>query len=232
MPKTLIIFDIDGTLLYSNKVDSECFAQTYEAQFGKPFPTIDWREYPHVTDHTIFNTVIEQHFGRSATPEDIERQQHHFVALLKQRRGEAPDEFREVPGAKSAVSRLLGNRKFAVGIATGGWRKPALLKLNHLGFPVAQFHASFADDKFTREDILSESIDKARSEHADIKRIVYIGDAVWDVQTTRNMHLDFVGVRLRGDLEVLKKEGAGTVVQNFVDYNLFLESIRNAKPPD
>jgi phosphoglycolate phosphatase-like HAD superfamily hydrolase len=231
MPKTLIIFDIDGTLLYSNKVDSECFAQTYETQFGKPFPSIDWRKYPHVTDHTIFNTVIEQHFGRSATQEDIQKQQHHFVALLKQKRGEAPQDFKEVPGAISAVDRLLENEDYVVGIATGGWMKPAVLKLNHLGFPLEQCYASFADNKFTREDILSESIDKARTVHTDIQKIVYVGDAIWDVHTTRNMQLNFIGVRLRGDHDVLKAEGAGTVLQNYIDYNFFLESIQTASPP-
>ena len=231
MKKTLIIFDIDGTLLYSNKIDSECFAETYETQFGKPFPTIDWRKYPHVTDHTIFDTVIKEHFGRSATEMDIQQQQEHFVNLLKDRRVAVPEEFREVPGAKTAIERLLDDEKYVVGIATGGWKEPAILKLNHLGFPVEQFYASYADNKFTREDILSESISKARFEHADIQRIVYVGDAIWDVKTTRNMQLNFVGVRLKGDYEVLKKEGAETIVQNYEDYNHFLTSVHLAKPP-
>ena len=56
--KTLIIFDIDGTLVYSNKVDSKCFSETYQQIYGEPFPSIDWRVYPHVTDHTIFRLSL------------------------------------------------------------------------------------------------------------------------------------------------------------------------------
>ncbi len=229
--KTLIIFDIDGTLLYSNKVDSECFAQTYEEQFGKEFPTIDWSVFPAVTDHTIFNTVIEKDFGRRANPEDIEKQRYHFVELLKQKRVEAPEEFMEVPGAVNTVEQLLGDDQYVLGIATGGWQAPARVKLNHLGFSIDKFHASYADNKDTREAIVSESIEKARAAHEGIERIVYIGDAIWDVKTTRNMGIDFVGVRLKGDHEVLTREGAGTVIQDYLDHGRFLESVKEAKVP-
>ncbi len=231
MGKTLIIFDIDGTLLYSNKVDSECFAAVYESQFGKPFPTIDWRQYPHVTDHTIFNTVIQNQFGRMATLEDIQKQRFHFVELLLKKRVETPEAFMEVPGARAAVRKLLIDENFVLGIATGGWRKPAMVKLEHLGFPIEQIYASFADDKLTREDILNESIQNARAVHQDISRVVYIGDAIWDVKTTRNMGLDFVGIRLENDFDVLKEAGAKIVIQDYRDYEFFLESVELAKVP-
>lgn len=231
MSRTLVIFDIDGTLLFSNKVDSECFAQAYESQFGKPFPTIDWRKYPHVTDHTIFNTVIESHFGRPASFEDIQKQQEYFVQLLLEKRSVRPEDFMEVPGAKQAIGRLLADEQFAVGIATGGWRRPAMIKMEHLGFPVHQLFASFADNKLTREEILTECINNAQLTHQDIQRIVYVGDAEWDITTTRNMQLNFVGVRINGDHQVLQNIGASAVVQNYSDFDLFMHSIQSARPP-
>ena len=33
----LIIFDVDATLVYSNKLDSKAFAQTYEDIYQLPF---------------------------------------------------------------------------------------------------------------------------------------------------------------------------------------------------
>ena len=83
MAKTLVIFDIDGTLVYSNKIDSQCFAQTYQRIYGLEFPTIDWTKYPHVTDTTIFKTVIRQHFDRAAEAEEMVEFQHEYVALLE-----------------------------------------------------------------------------------------------------------------------------------------------------
>jgi phosphoglycolate phosphatase-like HAD superfamily hydrolase len=229
--KTLVIFDIDGTLLHSNKVDSETFAETYESQFGQPFPSIDWRNYPHVTDHTIFNEVIRQHFDRPASAADIDRQQSHFVAQLCRKRELMPEVFREVPGAVSTVNNLLNLKEYVVGIATGGWRAPAQIKLKHLGFPIQEFYASYADNKITREDILKESIELARAAHPDIQRTVYIGDAIWDVTTTRNMGLNFIGVRLRGDYETLEQVGARQVIQDYQDQDYFLRLLKTAVPP-
>lgn len=231
MKKTLVIFDIDGTLLHSNGTDSRCFAQTYEAQFGRPFPSIDWSTYPHVTDHVIFNTVIQHHFGRPAHAEDIERQQHHFVQLLEARRQTHPAEFKEVRGAVAAVQHLLAQDAYAVGIATGGWQAPAQVKLRHLGFPIERFYASYADNKHNREAILSEALAKAQAQHRNIDRVVYVGDALWDVRTTRNLEMPFIGIRHRNDVAVLEAAGAATVLQDYRDLALFERLIEAAVPP-
>lgn len=231
MTNTLIIFDIDGTLLHSNRVDSQCFALAYENVFEKPFPTIDWRKYPHVTDTTIFNTVIQQHFGRQATDEDIHKQQDCFVELLKENRLKDPIRFAEVPNAKNTIEKLIEDERFVVGIATGGWQRPATLKLNHIGIPLETLHMSFADGKETREEIITASIQSAMQGRSGFDRIVYVGDAIWDVKTTRNMQLNFIGIRIKGDYEVLTREGASHVIENYKDYDQFLELIASSKVP-
>lgn len=231
MAKTFLLFDIDGTLLHSNKIDSECFAQTFENQFGKPFPSIDWQTYPHVTDHVIFNEVIRQHFNRDASMEDIRVQRDNFVALLESKRQSNPEDFQEIPGAVEMINSLHQNQDFVLGIATGGWKAPARVKLNHLKIEEERFFASYADGMPSREAILSEAIAKARTVHNDISRVVYIGDAVWDVRTTLNMQLDFVGVRRRGDIDFLKAKGAQIVIKDYQDYNVFLEAVNKAVPP-
>lgn len=229
---TLIIFDIDGTLLYSEKVDSQCFAETYQYIYGQKFPTIDWTKYPHVTDTNIFSTVIKQHFNRSSTIEEINTFQDHFVAMLKSRRARSPHEFFEVPGARRLLKKLGARNDFTIGIATGGWRRPALVKLQHIGIETTFFHMSFADGKMTREAIIQESIELAKAAlDPPIQRVIYVGDAPWDVTTTRNMELDFIGVRRRGDKATLTNLGAQVVIQDYTDVNLFLESIERACPP-
>jgi len=231
MANNLIIFDIDGTLLHSNRVDSQCFAQAYEIVFEKEFPTIDWRKYPHVTDTTIFNTVIQQHFGRQATDDDIHKQQDCFVDLLKANRLKDPILFAEVPNAKNTIEKLIVDERFVIGIATGGWQRPATLKLNHIGIPTETLHMSFADGKETREEIIGASIKSALQNRSNFERIVYVGDAIWDVKTTRNMQLNFIGIRIRGDHEVLIREGASHVIKNYENYDQFLELVESSKIP-
>jgi len=230
MAKTLVIFDIDGTLVYSNKIDSQCFALAYQRIYGLDFPSIDWTTYPHVTDTTIFRTVIRQHFEREAEDSEMVEFQHHFVELLRERRISQPEEFFEVPHARRTVERLLEDERFIVGIGTGGWLRPAHLKLEHVQIPFESIVVVGADGHEQREGIIGQVVETVTGQH-EISRTVYVGDAVWDVNTTRRMGMNFVGIRRKGDFEVLQNLGTGTVLQDYSDYDLFIKAVFEAKPP-
>jgi phosphoglycolate phosphatase-like HAD superfamily hydrolase len=90
---------------------------------------------------------------------------------------------------------------------------------------------SFADGKETREEIIAASIDSAFQRHTGIDRIVYVGDAIWDVKTTRNMQLNFIGIRINGDRNVLIDEGASHVMDNYSDYEQFLHFVEHSQVP-
>lgn len=227
----LIIFDVDGTLVRSNRVDSRCFAETYQHVYGLPFPTIDWKQYPHVTDTAIFDTVIRNHFQRGAKAEEAEAFQQAFVDKITRRRQTHPHEFEQVAGARQMLEYLSTHEDFVVGIATGGWERPARLKLNHFEIPFNEVYFSGADGKWTREDIIGQVVDEAKKRHGSFQKTVYVGDAVWDVETTRRMAMDFVGVRWQNDREVLKSAGARHVVQNYRDRDAFLRAVEEARPP-
>ncbi|MFK8005245.1 MAG: HAD family hydrolase [Saprospiraceae bacterium] len=231
MKKKLIIFDIDGTLLYSNKIDSQCFADTYEKVYQSKFPTIDWSKYPHVTDDTIFKTVIQNHFQREATLDEMNDFQNEFVASIQLKRKEQPHEFKEVPNARKTIEQLLKNDVYEIGIATGGWRQPAMVKLNHIGIPTGNLHMSFADGNPTREDIIKGVFQQTDAKKMSFEKIVYVGDAAWDVRTTRNMNLPFIGVRRTGDFNVLKKLGAQTIISDYTDFDLFISAIESSETP-
>ncbi len=222
--KTLLLFDIDGTLLFSNTVDSRCFASSYESVFGYAFPTIDWRQYPHVTDHVIFRTVFTRHFNRVATAEERQLFEDHYVNQLQHKRREQPEEFREVPGAAACWRHLAQDQQFVMGIATGGWRAPAQIKLEHVGIDPIPTYAGYANDMEQRDHILQSAIDLAKAEH-EISSIVYIGDAIWDVTTTRQMNLPLIGIRRSGDHEVLLKEGVKVVLSDYQDVSVFYEAV-------
>jgi len=231
MQKTVIIFDIDGTLLFSNKIDSECFAETYQTIYQKPFPTIDWTYFPAVSDTVIFETVIQEQFGRVPDEVEVNTFRDAFVDLLIARREANPMDFQEVPGARAMIERLLQDERFIVGIGTGGWEKPARLKLNHIGVDVNQLILSGADGHYSREAIVQEVLDNEVVKSADIQRVVYVGDAIWDVKTTRNMNLPLIGLRRKGDAHVLLDIGCSDVLADYLDQELFLDLVNTVSVP-
>ena len=76
-------------------------------------------------------------------------------------------------------------------------------------------------------DILNEAIAKTR--HLPIGRTVYVGDAIWDVTTTRNMQIPLIGIRIKGDTETLTSAGAQHVITDYSDYDGFLDLVERAE---
>ncbi len=229
--KTLVIFDIDGTLLFSNKIDSLLFAQAFQKRFGFELPTLDWNNYPHCTDTSILATLFKNERRPQPPATEMEAFKDEYVALLEQGRLEQPEDFMEVPGAKKMVDYLQAHSDFLVGIGTGGFKKPAMVKLKHVGIDTSDLHMAFADGNVSREDILGEALQKVEDKHPMPNRVVYIGDAIWDVQTTRNMDIPFIGIRHRNDQEVLLQAGASHVISNYLDQEHFLQLLKQASVP-
>lgn len=218
----LIIFDVDGTLVYSDKRDSQCFADTYQAVYGLPFPTIDWRKYPHVSDTTIFKTVIKEHFDRVATEEEEESFRQKFVANITKNRVQTPEVFHAVHFAQQTIDKLLADDRFVVGVATGGWKAPAIVKMNFVGIPSEKLIITGADGKETRVEIINETIEKAKHQHGNFEQIIYVGDAIWDYTTTKEMGIPLIGIRRKGDLDFFQKLGVERVLKDYTNHEQFV----------
>ena len=228
----LAIFDVDGTLVHSGRRDSRCFASVYETIYGRPFTGIEWREYPHVTDLTILDTALMAHFGRQSEEGEVEAFQSLYLSRLQEAREKDPRPFQEVPGAAALVSHLLERpSEYRVCVATGGWRRPAELKLRHIGIPVEALPVTGADGRRTREEILQAAINDAKARWGKFRKTVYIGDAVWDVHTTRAMGMDFLGIGYTTAVSELEGLGVRYVLPDFLDQRLFFEKIHAAVPP-
>ncbi len=227
---TLVLFDIDGTLLFSEKIDSKCFSETFSEQYGAKFPTIDWNYFSHVTDHTIFSEAYCQLHGVYPELSEIHRFCKLFVNKIKRARIETPEAFKIVPGAE-AVFDYLKENKIPFGVATGGWHAPATVKLKHVGLWYEDLVLSAADEQPTRIDIISTAIEACKNRGDLWKRIVYIGDALWDVKTCREMNLPLLGIKIKGDHQQLLDAGASHVMSDYLQIGDFIAVLNDIKVP-
>ena len=229
--KKLVIFDIDGTLLHSNKADSICFSKAFKTIFGFELPSLDWNHYPHTMDTAILDALFKEAGMPHPNEAEVEKFKDHYVALLEEGRKVRPEGFMEVQGARQIVEKLVADENYAVGIGTGGFRKPAFVKLKHVGIDTTHLHMAFANGNYSREDMVNESVSLAKAAHHDFEKIIYIGDGIWDVRTTRNLGIPFIGVRHKGDHQALHAEGAYHVISDYLDQEEFIDLLKKAKVP-
>ena len=78
-PQTLVMFDIDGTLLDSGAIDDRCYIETAKAQFSTSNINNDWQSYPHVTNSGITASLHQRFLTSDASPLFIEQFRSAFT---------------------------------------------------------------------------------------------------------------------------------------------------------
>ncbi len=218
------MFDIDGTLTETMKVDEECFVRSFNDVFGLTDIDTDWSNYPCTTDSGIFHDVFTSRLGQSPTAQDVSRFRQHFVQLLAAASSQSP--FAPVAGAERLLTRLAQGGPYRVSLATGGWRDSARLKMASAGMCFDDHPAASADDALDRESIMMLSKQRAAERYGEsFARTLYVGDEVWDARACRGVGIPFIGIGTGSRATRLSAEGAVYVFPDFSDADVFLRSV-------
>lgn len=224
---TATIFDIDGTLTDTTKVDDKCFIQAFENVFGIDISNQDWSELKNVTDWGITKEIIYKNWNRKPTKAEYEKLELNFVRLLKNELEKDKIQFREINGATDFIEQLNKKTDVIIGIATGGWEKSATLKLKAIGIEPTKFAFSNSSRFIEREKILSDTINQIiEMTDKQIKRIIYFGDGTWDFLTCERLGIDFIGIDSKENGK-LKKIGAKNIFKDFGHPELISKRIEN-----
>jgi phosphoglycolate phosphatase-like HAD superfamily hydrolase len=219
-----VMFDIDGTLTETMKVDEECFVRSFKDVFGFADIDTDWSQYPRTTDSGIFHDVFTSRTGRSPTAQEVSQFRRHFIQLLTAASSQSP--FAPVAGADRLLSRLAHGAPYRVALATGGWRDSARLKMASAGMCFDDHPAASADDALDRESIMRLSRQRAAERYREaFACTVYVGDGVWDARACRSVGIPFIGIGTGSRATRLSTEGAVCVFPDFSDPDIFLRSV-------
>ncbi|MBG0810928.1 HAD family hydrolase [Methylosinus sp. H3A] len=209
--RTLVVFDIDGTLIQSMALDGECYGAALFEHFDATDISLDWTTYEHASDPGVVTELYARRIGRAPTAQELRDFQHRFVSRLEAAMSDR-EPLQETPGASRLLSALAADARFEVVIATGAWREPISMKLAAAGVDIGGFPFACGDDAIERARIFSLAVERAAG---SFERIVLVGDGVWDIVTARALGFSFLGVGSGAEAERLREEGAEHVVEDF-----------------
>ncbi|MEV0725639.1 HAD hydrolase-like protein [Micromonospora purpureochromogenes] len=227
--KTLILWDVDHTLIENGGVSKETYALAFELLVGTPpaaRPQTDGR-----TDRSIMaelfaaNGVAMTEAHRDALfPTLIEAMKRNADALRL--RGHA------LAGADAALTAVSRDGSFVQSVLTGNIPENAFTKLatfglhKHLDFEVG----GFGSDSIVRADLVAASQAKAGSKYAtlfDRGNTILVGDTTRDVEAGVKGGARVLAVATGVDaVEVLRTAGADLVLKDLADTESVLRCLR------
>jgi phosphoglycolate phosphatase-like HAD superfamily hydrolase len=186
--KTLVVFDIDGTLTDSVAQHQSAFVAALQ-HMGVQEINTDFKVYKHHTDAHIAKVIYE-----------LDRKESFSEKLLKQFEDLLHDflnknAIAEIGGALKAINILL-QHDIAICFATGSLYKPAVYKLAQSGIHFDTLQLSTSNQFEDRESIVKAAIDQAGVyyQQQSFERIISVGDGLWDLLTAQQLGIEFVGI--------------------------------------
>lgn len=229
----LVIFDIDGTITKTNPVDEACFRTTAKEIFDRKIDRIDFNEFNHVTDSAIVFELYQKYLDRNPSYDEYYEFRARFKKNLKKTLKDQSNSFEPVDGIQTLLHEIKARPKWAFIIATGSWRFSAKFKLESSGFYYKQLNVVTADEGLTRDRIVQKAIEMSKKENKvdSFKRMVYVGDATWDIKSCYNLNIPFIGIEAEENDKRKEELGNYLTMHQYPALKDFLKIAKQAKVP-
>lgn len=194
MRPTVLLFDIDGTLITTGGVGRTALRLAFERRYGRP----DVMTFPldGMTDRRIARMGIEA-IGESASEEAIDEILTLYLeALEEQVKLADPTRYRLHNGMTEAIAHAR-EHGCGIGLGTGNIREGARIKLSRVGVFDAFAFGGFGSDAEDRVEIIRHGAERG-ARHVGVKlsecRVVVIGDTPKDVAAAKGIGAESIGV--------------------------------------
>jgi phosphoglycolate phosphatase len=218
--RTLVLFDIDGTLLDVGGASGAAFSAAFADEFGIGDPAK--LELHGRTDRGIAKQLFTAH--------DIENCDQNFERLVASYLSRLPNALAEFPGQLYVGARellsSLADAAVPLTLLTGNLRKSAFAKVQHYcvdhffsdGF-FGDWHEDRADlGRDAREKLLTGTTPLGSWSEQELARSVIIGDTPQDIFCARAMGVRSLAVATGGfAIEELHRENADSVVPDLTE---------------
>jgi phosphoglycolate phosphatase len=227
-PHILLIFDVDGTLTYSNGATGRAFAAAFARLTGVDVGPGAQRPFG-MTDPQIFRAMLDRAHIQSDHFDEMFREfQELFVPLMRWELANATGA-RLLPGVRKLLDILSKDPRFALALGTGNLEVSGRekLRIHHADhyFPVG----GFGSDAEQRPDVIRAAIRKARhhwNTNFPLSRTWIIGDTPKDIAAGKAVNANTLGVASSVFSENdLREANPDAVMASLEDQDTFLEIV-------
>ncbi len=220
MKPTVLLFDIDGTLVTTGGVGRRAIERAFDRAFGRPEACANIR-FGGMTDRAIFREALAA-IGEPNELESIERMIALYIELLEEEVARA-DMARYLvhEGIHAALDAAEVHREVAVGLGTGNVREGARVKLDRVDLFRRFGFGGFGCDHEDRSELIRRGAERG-AERLGLPlsecRVVIIGDTPKDVAAAQAIGAECVGVGTGGfEPDALLACGATRVYRNLTE---------------
>jgi phosphoglycolate phosphatase-like HAD superfamily hydrolase len=194
MKPTVLLFDVDGTLLSTGGAGRRAIEKTFGVVHGRDDACRHFR-FDGMTDRAIVRQGLEA-IGAPTSDEAIDAFLGAYLAVLEAEVA-ATSGYKVHAGMREAVEAALAREGFAVGLGTGNIERGARVKLARGGLDDAFAFGGFGCDHEHRPTLIEIGARRG-AERLGVPlascRVVVVGDTPKDVAAAQAMGAESLGV--------------------------------------
>jgi phosphoglycolate phosphatase len=233
MRPTVLLFDVDGTLLTTPGCGRRALERAFATLHGRSDMLRDVR-FDGMTDRAIVRAGLAA-LGEAATDAALDAVLSAYVPYLEAEIAATPG-LTLHPGVRELLDGLVGRPGMAIGLGTGNIHAGARAKLRPLGVFDRFGFGGFGCDHEDRAEILRLGAARGAAVlgvPVDDCRVVVIGDTPRDVAAARAIGAETIGVATASyDCGALLASGATCAFGSLADPGVWDAVVGSARAPD
>ncbi|MEX2269829.1 MAG: HAD family hydrolase [Vicinamibacterales bacterium] len=223
--RTLLLFDIDGTLILSGRAGLRALNRAFHEVIGvtDAFQAISAAGR---TDGYLLEEAA-RHASCALTPKLRDALRARYCAILEEEillPGEGAKGI--MPGVRPLVNALHRRDDVVLALLTGNFRESARIKLEHFDLWSPFGFGAFADDAADRNLLVPIAVERARQAGHDphVDRVIVIGDTPLDVECAKAGGVRALGVATGSHtVDELREAGAYEALEDLSETERVLE---------
>ena len=192
MENKLVLWDIDGTLLYCGSDGTRALNKTFNDLYDID-NAFESASIGRALDSVIIDKIIESSNITNPNRQEIEEKYIENLEVILSR----SDEKRILPGAHEIVSHITNSKHIFNSILTSNLKKGAMVKLKSVGLDKFFWTGGFGDHSGEKWDSAQHAIKDAEDFYKTSflkQNIFIIGDTVYDIECAKRLKLKSIAV--------------------------------------